>query len=217
LRGLILCGWLLLLLLLLAVVSCTNNMGGGGSKKRPVGESEGKILRLVMLGHGGVGKSALTIQFVQDKFIKDYDPTIEDSYRKQAVVDGKVVMLNVWDTAGQEEYEALQDGYIRDAEGFIIVYSVTDKTSFAAVTKYWRKILMIRDSLGEPAVILGNKCDLEPQREVLTLDGQNLAKTFGCAFMETSAKSRLRVDEGFHEVVRQIRLLPPKPVDKLGK
>ncbi|KAJ8325798.1 Ras GTPase [Batrachochytrium dendrobatidis] len=65
--------------------------------------------KLVVVGGGGVGKSALTIQFIQEHFVDEYDPTIEDSYRKQTVVDGEVAMLDVLDTAGQEEYSAMRD------------------------------------------------------------------------------------------------------------
>jgi small GTP-binding protein len=60
--------------------------------------------KLVVVGGGGVGKSALTIQFIQSHFVDEYDPTIEDSYRKQCVIDDEVALLDVLDTAGQEEY-----------------------------------------------------------------------------------------------------------------
>jgi small GTP-binding protein len=181
-----------------------------GKKKIGGGDAEGRIFNLVMLGIGGVGKSALTIQFVQDKFIKDYDPTIEDSYRKQVVVDGKVVMITIWDTAGQEEYEALQDGYIRDADGFCIVYSIIDRKSFDAVQKFHRKILMTRDSNQEPIIVLGNKSDLEESREVTTAEGKAKAHSLGCEFQETSAKLRTNVESSFHTLIRNIRISKKK-------
>jgi small GTP-binding protein len=180
-------------------------MGLTGSKKKGNSEGEGKIYKLVMLGNGGVGKSALTIQFVQDKFIREYDPTIEDSYRKQVLVDNKVAMLNIWDTAGQEEYEALQDGYIRDADGFILVYSITDRSSYEDIKKFFNKILTIRDSNKEAIVIFGNKSDLIEQREVATMEGQELAQKLKCSFFETSAKMKTNVEEGFYSLVRELR------------
>lgn len=64
---------------------------------------------MVMVGGGGVGKSCLTIQFIQNHFVSDYDPTIEDSYRKQLSVDGVAVMADILDTAGQEEFSAMRD------------------------------------------------------------------------------------------------------------
>lgn len=186
-------------------------MGGGGSKKKDKGgnggsaNQEGRILKLVMLGGGGVGKSAITIQFVQDKFIKDYDPTIEDSYRKQVVVDGRVSMLSIWDTAGQEEYEALQDGYIRDADGFVIVYSIIDKKSFDSIRKIHEKILRIKDSDKEPIIVLGNKIDLEDKREVATAEGKKLCTELGAEFREVSAKTKLGVEDSFSFIIRDIR------------
>jgi len=185
-------------------------MGRSNSKDAHANESTGRIWTFVMLGIGGVGKSALTIQFVQDKFIRDYDPTIEDSYRKQVVVDGKVAMLMLWDTAGQEEYEALQDGYIRESDGFAIIYSITDRRSFEQITKYYRKILRVKDSPSEPIILMGTKSDLEDQREVTTVEGQKLANELGCIFMETSAKTRANVNEGFFALLRSCRQKPSR-------
>jgi len=180
-------------------------MGRSNSKEGSTSQDAGRIWTFVMLGIGGVGKSALTIQFVQDKFIRDYDPTIEDSYRKQVVVDGKVAMLMLWDTAGQEEYEALQDGYIRESDGFAIIYSITDRRSFEQISKYHQKILRVKDTQSEPVIILGTKSDLDEQREVTTIEGQRLASELGCLFMETSAKTRANVNEGFFALLRSCR------------
>ena len=76
--------------------------------------------KLVVVGAGGVGKSALTIQLIQNQFMEEYDPTIEDSYRKQVVVDKEACHLDILDTAGQEEYSAMKDQYMRTGEGFLI-------------------------------------------------------------------------------------------------
>ena len=64
--------------------------------------------KLVVLGGGGVGKSALTIRLVTDNFLEEYDPTIEDSYRKQVKIDGEAALLDILDTAGQEEFDSMQ-------------------------------------------------------------------------------------------------------------
>jgi Ras-related protein M-Ras len=86
--------------------------------------------KLVVVGEGGVGKSALTIQFFQKMFVEDYDPTIEDSYIQHVEVDRQVCVLDVLDTAGQEEFSALREQYMRKGDGFLIVYSVIDPNSF---------------------------------------------------------------------------------------
>ncbi|KAJ2908056.1 Ras GTPase, partial [Coemansia aciculifera] len=79
--------------------------------------------KVVMLGTGGVGKSMLTTRFINGEFSHEYDPTIEDSYRKQCQIDGDLCVLDILDTAGQEEYAAMRDYHIRSGHGFIIVYS----------------------------------------------------------------------------------------------
>src|SRR3954468_7446219 len=80
--------------------------------------------KIVVLGGGGVGKSALTIRLVTDNFLDEYDPTIEDSYRKNVIIDNDPAMLDILDTAGQEEFSSMQDQWMRDGQGFILVYNI---------------------------------------------------------------------------------------------
>ncbi|KAG2189686.1 hypothetical protein INT46_009039 [Mucor plumbeus] len=161
--------------------------------------------KLVMVGGGGVGKSALTIQFIQSHFVDEYDPTIEDSYRKQCVIDSETALLDVLDTAGQEEYSAMREQYMRNGEGFLLVYSITSRMSFEEITTFYQQICRVKDRDYFPMVLVGNKCDLEGDRQVSSQEGRDLAKNFGCQFIETSAKQRINVDEAFFEVVRDIR------------
>jgi len=163
------------------------------------------LYKLVILGEGGVGKSALTIQLTQNHFITEYDPTIENSYRKQVNIDDETVMLDILDTAGQEEYSAMRDQYIRSGQGFILVYSITSKPSYDNLTSFHDQILRVKDEDSFPVVLLGNKCDLEKDREVTTMEGKSLADTMGAPFYETSAKNRINVEEGFYQLVRQVR------------
>ena len=86
--------------------------------------------KIVVLGSGGVGKSALTVQFVQGIFVEKYDPTIEDSYRKQVEVDGQQCMLEILDTAGTEQFTAMRDLYMKNGQGFVLVYSITAQSTF---------------------------------------------------------------------------------------
>jgi GTPase KRas protein len=119
------------------------------------------------LGTGGVGKSALTIRLVTDNFLEDYDPTIgmytyihttspenrefiltsnvEDSYRKQTVVDNQSALLDILDTAGQEEYTTMQDQWMREGKGFLLVYSITSRNSFDEIATFKDKILRAKD------------------------------------------------------------------------
>lgn len=90
--------------------------------------------KVVVLGSGGVGKSALTVQFVTGTFIEKYDPTIEDFYRKEIEVDSSPSVLEILDTAGTEQFASMRDLYIKNGQGFILVYSLVNQQSFQ-VTK----------------------------------------------------------------------------------
>lgn len=86
--------------------------------------------KVVVLGSGGVGKSALTVQFVTGTFIEKYDPTIEDFYRKEIEVDCSPSVLEILDTAGTEQFASMRDLYIKNGQGFILVYSLVNQQSF---------------------------------------------------------------------------------------
>mmetsp|Transcript_29879 Transcript_29879/g.75188 ORF Transcript_29879/g.75188 Transcript_29879/m.75188 type:complete len:186 (-) Transcript_29879:254-811(-) len=161
--------------------------------------------KLVIVGGGGVGKSALTIQLIQNHFIDEYDPTIEDSYRKQVTIDDETCLLDILDTAGQEEYSAMRDQYMRTGQGFLCVYAITSRSSFEEISAFHEQILRVKDEEKVPMVVVGNKCDLSDERQVSTIEGQDLAKTFGCPFKEASAKTRVNVEDSFFELVREIR------------
>jgi len=163
------------------------------------------LYKLVLVGIGGVGKSCLTIQFISQRFVEDYDPTLEDSYRKQITVDSEECLLDIFDTAGQEDFSAVRDQYMRTGDGFLCVYSVTYIFSFQEVTPLYEHILRVKDCEKVPFVLVGNKSDLVDQREVTTEQGQQLAATLHCKFLESSAKSRTNVVESFHEIVREIK------------
>eukprot|EP01130_Rhizamoeba_saxonica_P005971 TRINITY_DN2366_c0_g1_i1.p1 TRINITY_DN2366_c0_g1~~TRINITY_DN2366_c0_g1_i1.p1 ORF type:complete len:190 (-),score=36.07 TRINITY_DN2366_c0_g1_i1:108-677(-) len=166
-----------------------------------MGES---VVNIVMLGDGGVGKSALTVQFTQNHFIQNYDPTIENTFRKNCDIDGKTVLLNILDTAGQEEFISLRGSYIRTGEGFIVMYSIISEQSFKAIHDIQQEIMMVKDDDTTPWVLVGNKCDLEEKRVITKEQGQELATKHNCPFLESSALSRINVDETFNEIVRKV-------------
>ncbi|KAG8231389.1 hypothetical protein J437_LFUL011325 [Ladona fulva] len=103
--------------------------------------------KIVVLGSGGVGKSALTVQFVQGIFVEKYDPTIEDSYRKQVEVDGQQCMLEILDTAGTEQFTAMRDLYMKNGQGFVLVYSITAQSTFNDLQDLREQILRVKVSL----------------------------------------------------------------------
>jgi len=153
-----------------------------------------KEYKLVVLGSGGVGKSALTVQFVQGIFVEKYDPTIEDSYRKQVEADGQQCMLEILDTAGTEQFTAMRDLYMKNGQGFILVYSITSQASFNDLSDLREQILRVKDTDDVPMILVGNKCDLEDERKVTKEQGENLANQWRCTTLESSAKAKTNVE-----------------------
>lgn len=166
--------------------------------------------KLVVLGSGGVGKSALTVQFVQGIFVEKYDPTIEDSYRKVVEIEGQQCMLEILDTAGTEQFTAMRDLYMKNGQGFLLVYSITAQSTFNDLQDLRLQILRVKDAEDVPMILVGNKCDLEDERVVGKDQGQNLARSWNSAFLETSAKSKINVNEIFYDLVRQINRRNPE-------
>ncbi|PRT54453.1 Ras-related protein Rap-1b [Wickerhamiella sorbophila] len=161
--------------------------------------------KVAVLGAGGVGKSALTSQYVQGVFLEEYDPTIEDSYRKQTVIDDRSYGLEILDTAGIEQFTAMRELYIRNSEGFVLAYSVTDRNSFEELKSLRDQVVRLKDNFNVPMVLVGNKCDLAETRAVSLAEAQLLAKQWGNAsFFETSAKEYLNINEAFESLVRQL-------------
>ena len=107
----------------------------------------------VVLGSGGVGKSALTFRLITDSFVVGYDPTIEDDYRKQITIDGQVERLDILDTAGQEEYNSMRDMWYQSGEGFLLVYSITNRSTFEELDEVYKEILMAKDPVPEGNIL----------------------------------------------------------------
>ena len=149
-----------------------------------------------------------------NNWVETYDPTIEESYRKWALIDNQRCMLDVLDTAGQEEYTALRDMWIKDGEAFLLVYSISSRSSFLRIKKFYEQILKVKatDQAGTPSAlrspivcIVGNKADRVVEREVSTQEGFALAKALDCTFVEFTAKKPDPVETAFYDVVRLLR------------
>ncbi|XP_022306501.1 ras-related protein Ral-A-like isoform X2 [Crassostrea virginica] len=163
------------------------------------------IHKVIMVGSGGVGKSALTLQFMYDEFVEDYEPTKADSYRKKVVLDGEEVQIDILDTAGQEEYAAIRDNYFRSGEGFLCLFSITEQESFQATVDFREQILRVKNDDTIPFLLVGNKADLEDKRYVSVDEAQERAKQWNVPYVETSAKTRANVDKVFYDLMRAIR------------
>jgi small GTP-binding protein len=175
-----------------------------------IGIFNGRIIalyKIVVVGGGAVGKSAITVQYISHHFVECYDPTIEDSYKKQKHVDGEVAHIELLDTAGQEEFSCMTEMWLRGADGYLVVFTVTSLASFAEVLPYLERIVRTRDEeLSKiPVTIFGNKVDLINEREVAKEEGMKLAEEKSVVYMEGSAKERINIEEAFDGLVRGIK------------
>ncbi len=161
-------------------------------------------LKLVVIGSGAVGKSCFTLNFVQGLFVEKYDPTIEDSYRKQLEVDGVQCALEILDTAGVDTFSSMRDLYYREADGVLLVYSIVSEASFKDVMEMYEALQRCRCENMPPMILVGNKSDLEDMRMVARQTGYDKAMNIGAAFCETSAKTGENVNEVFVQLVRAV-------------
>ena len=149
-------------------------------------------LKFVVLGAGAVGKSASTIMFVTRSFLDEYDPTIEDSYRKTLHLSRfrKNIIFDILDTAGQEDFSSMQDQWMREGQGFVVMYSITSRASFEEAMSFINKIAFTKgeDHSNIPIVFVGNKSDLDSQREVTQQQARSYAESQNLVWFETSAK-----------------------------
>ena len=168
---------------------------------------DGPEYKIGVYGDGGVGKSSIVIQLTFSRFFEENDPTIEDSYRKQLSVNGVACVLDILDTAGQEEFHSNSDNYFRFNPYSAIVYSIDSRYSFEQVDSFVQQILRVRDTdTLPPTILVGNKADLEAKRQVTRAEGQQKAAQHGAMFIETSAKDRINIDELFFQIVQAARI-----------
>ena len=161
--------------------------------------------KIVIVGARCTDKSELAVHFIQNHFIDEYDKTIEDTYRKKVMIDGETCLLDILDTSGQEEYSAMREQYMRSGQGFMLIYSITNKPSFDELECFREQILRVRDVDKVPMIIVGNHLERDSERAVAQDEGRALASRFGCPWMELSTKCALRIEDAFYEVVREIR------------
>ncbi|EGC30255.1 rsmA, RAS family GTPase [Dictyostelium purpureum] len=172
------------------------------NNKKEVGP---KNYKLIVLGSSGVGKTSYSFRFVSNIFITEYDPTVEDAYKKDYTYDGKEMKLEIIDTAGQEEYSSgVMDKSIRCGDGFVLVYSITSRESYQKIKDLREKILWVKDKEKVPMIIVGNKSDIEKDRKVTKSEARALAEEYGCKYIETSAKTNTNISESMDFLLKDI-------------
>ncbi|XP_032239412.2 ras-like protein 1 [Nematostella vectensis] len=194
---------------------------------------EDHVYRIALLGDEGVGKTALLVRFLCHRFLGEYDPTIEDKYRKSINIDDVTVTLEILDTASRGQNSCkLRDQFVREGDGFIVVYSTADRSTFANLHRYRDMMKLSRDTnlpsnrtrdtrpdscpglneqthdgLSKDAIsvlVIGNKSDLIGERDVTRDEGQRLAETYGWLFAEASALEYEAADACIADLVRDM-------------
>ncbi|XP_044732083.1 ras-related protein Rab-37-like isoform X2 [Chrysoperla carnea] len=170
-------------------------------------ETEQIVHKTILLGDSGVGKTSLLVQFDIGKFqTGSFSATVGIGFTNKVInLDGSKVKLQIWDTAGQERFRSVTHAYYRDAHALLLLYDVTNKTSFDNIRAWLGEI---REYAQDDVVImlLGNKADCTSDRVVRKEDGVRLANEYNVAFMETSAKSGLNVDVAFMAIARELKI-----------
>lgn len=175
------------------------------------------LIKLLLIGDSGVGKSCLLLRFSEDSFQTSFITTIGIDFKIRTIdMDGKRVKMQIWDTAGQERFRTITQAYYRGAMGILLVYDVGDEETFANI-KNWVKNIKQHAKEGVQQILLGNKADAEDRRKISTERGQQLADDFNMKFFETSAKTGMNVEKAFFTIARDVKVSEDaKSGDKSG-
>ncbi|XP_042367659.1 ras-related protein Rab-19-like [Plectropomus leopardus] len=163
------------------------------------------LFKIILIGDSNVGKTCVVQNFKSGIFSERQQNTIGVDFTVRTVdIEGKKVKMQVWDTAGQERFRTITQSYYRSAHGAIIAYDITRRSTFDSVT-HWIKEVELYGATNVVLVLIGNKCDLEQERQVLFEEACNLAKEKDIlAALETSAKESQNVEEAFLMMAKEL-------------
>lgn len=163
------------------------------------------LFKLLLIGDSGVGKSCLLLRFADNTYTETFISTIGVDFKIRTIeLEGKIIKLQIWDTAGQERFRTITSSYYRGAHGIIVVYDVTDMESYNNVRQWLHEIdRYASDNVNK--LLVGNKSDLESKRVVTAEQAKEFADSLGIAFLETSAKNNVQVEDSFFAMASQIK------------
>ncbi len=163
------------------------------------------IIKLVIVGDSSVGKTNLLLRYADDKFDANQKPTIGMDFLSRDIVIGKhSVKVQFWDTAGQEKYKAIASSYYKVASGVLLVYDISRRETFQKLDSWYNEIMNFTNK-GMKIMLIGNKMDLETERQVSADEGRMFAEKKGMFFWETSAKVNIdrRVHQAFESLIQE--------------
>ena len=162
------------------------------------------LFKIVLIGDSFVGKTNIMSKYLMNEFHEDSKATVGVEFgAKKFDIEGKSVKAQIWDTAGQERYKSITTTYYKGAKGALIVYDITRKETFDSVDRWISEVLNSGDK-NMTMLLIGNKCDLDNQRQVTKEQGEEKAKAFKVAFLETSASSGENLDVAFETIMKEV-------------
>ena len=162
------------------------------------------LFKIVLIGDSFVGKTNIMSKYLMNEFHEDSKATVGVEFgAKKFDIEGKSVKAQIWDTAGQERYKSITTTYYKGAKGALVVYDITRKETFDSVDRWISEVLNSGDK-NMTMLLIGNKCDLDNQRQVTKEQGEEKAKAFKVAFLETSASSGENLDVAFEMIMKEV-------------
>ena len=162
------------------------------------------MFKVVLVGDSFVGKTNMMSKYLKNEFKSDSKATVGVEFgSKEFNIEGHSINAQIWDTAGQERYKAITSAYYKGAKGAFVVYDITRKDSFASIDKWISDLTSVADKK-LTIVVIGNKCDLEDQRQVTKEEGEEKANQLQVAFLETSALSGANLDKAFEMMINEV-------------
>ena len=162
------------------------------------------MIKVILIGDSGVGKTNIMSKFLKNQFMENSKATVGVEFGSKLFIhENHKIKAQIWDTAGQEKYKAITGAYYKGSKGALVIYDITRKETFDNIEKWVNDL----KTAGDPKItiiIIGNKSDLADKRQITKEEGEEKAKSFGCAFLETSAFNGENIDKAFDIMVKEI-------------